>query len=218
MNNNENMEYLKNLQKEGVKIPVQIIEHKEEAKHEETNQNDSPAKELNETKENQESSDSKPPLQNEQDKDKKIKELEEQTRRLSAEFENFRRRQEKRLDEIRKYAAEEVITKFLPVLDSIQKAKEAASSENSQHPLYSGIQMIEKQLAETLKNLGVEEISAVGSPFDPSMHQALSAEETDQHPDETVIEEYQMGYIYKDRVLRPSMVKVSRLPGSLTGN
>lgn len=150
-------------------------------------------------------------------KDERIRDLEEQVRRLSAEFENFRRRQERKVEEIRNYAADGVIAEFLPVLDSIEQAVLSVGETDRETPLGKGLAMIGKQLQQTLTKLGVEEVPTVGVPFDTAMHQAISVEETGEHPDETVLEQYRKGYKYKDRALRPAMVKVSRLPGSISG-
>lgn len=148
-------------------------------------------------------------------REERIAELEEQVRRLSAEFANFRIRQDKKLDEIRKYASENVIAEFLPTLDSIEKAIEAAEKADNPDSIKKGMEMISNQLKQTLERLGVEEIHAHMETFDPAMHQAIHVVETDAHPDETVIGEFQKGYRYKDRVLRPAMVQVSRLPGNI---
>ncbi|MCE1248144.1 MAG: nucleotide exchange factor GrpE [Firmicutes bacterium] len=145
-------------------------------------------------------------------KDARIAELEEQVKRLSAEFSNFQLRQEKRLEEIRKYAAESVILEFFPILDSIGQAQAAISKGADQESIGKGMEMIDKKLREIFQNLGITEIDAKGQKFDPAFHFAVGVEETDQHPDETVLDEYQKGYVYREKVLRPSMVRVSRAP------
>ncbi|MCD4782332.1 MAG: nucleotide exchange factor GrpE [Candidatus Eremiobacteraeota bacterium] len=147
-----------------------------------------------------------------EEKDKRINELEEQVRRLSAEFENFRRRQEKEVVKIREYAAENVISEFFPFIDSLEKAQEAAEKSVDIETIRKGLEMIGRQLKQTLERLGVNEIKATGEEFNPALHQAIHVEETDEHPDETVLKEFQKGYKYKDRTLRPSIVGVSRTP------
>jgi molecular chaperone GrpE len=146
----------------------------------------------------------------EQNKDDRIMELEEQIRRLSAEFENFRRRQEKRYEETCKYAAEDTISKFLPVLDSIEQARIMTRKDCDIENYLKGLDLIHCQLSDALTKLGVEEIKSVGEPFDPAVHHAAFVHETDEHPEDTVLEEFQKGYTFRDRVLRPSMVKVSK--------
>ncbi len=145
-------------------------------------------------------------------KDEQIARLEEQIKRLSAEFENFRRRQEKRFEDTAKYAGESVVSEFLPVLDSIRMAHGTAQREHDFDQLLKGLEMIASQLRDTLGKLGVEEIKAVGETFDPALHHAVQAEMTHEYPDQHIIEEYQTGYKYMDRVLRPSMVRVARNP------
>jgi molecular chaperone GrpE len=146
----------------------------------------------------------------EMSKDDKIRELEEQIRRLSAEFENFRRRQEKRYEETCKYAAEDTISKFLPVLDSIEQARIMTRKDCDMENYLKGLDLIYSQLSDALIKLGVEEIKSVGEAFDPAIHHAAFVHETDEHPEDTVLEEFQKGYTFRDRVLRPSMVKVSK--------
>jgi len=149
-------------------------------------------------------------------KDKRIAELEEQVRRISAEFQNFTIRQDKKLEDIRKYAAENVIAEFFPVLDSIERANDAADKSGDPQTIKKGLEMIGNQLKGTLERLGVEEIKSMSGTFDPSLHHAIHVVETNEHPDETVLGEFQKGYKYKDRILRPSMVSVSRLPERLS--
>lgn len=148
----------------------------------------------------------------EETKDEAIARLEEQIKRLSAEFENFRRRQERRFEDKLKVANEELVTEFLPVLDGIRKAHETADKEHSFERLLEGLDMVARQLEDTLKKLGLEEIVAEGETFDPAFHHAVQAEVTDEYPDQHIIREYQKGYRFKDRVIRPSMVLVARSP------
>jgi molecular chaperone GrpE len=147
-----------------------------------------------------------------EEKDRRISELEEQVKRLSAEFANFQLRQDKRLEEIRKFAAENVILEFFPILDSFAQAQAAMAKGADAESLNKGMEMIDKKFREILQSLGITEIEAKGQKFDPAFHFAVGVEETDQYPDETVLDEYQKGYVYKDKVLRPTMVRVSRLP------
>lgn len=153
-----------------------------------------------------------------EERDEKIGELEEQIKRLSAEFSNFRLRQEKRIDEIRKYAAEDVIKEFFQVMDSLEKAISVARKTGDIDSLVTGMEMIHRQMCDTLQNLGLEEISALGCPFDPACHHAVHMEESGEHPEDTVTDVYQKGYRLKDRVIRPSMVKVSKKPAGQPEN
>ncbi|MFP4496624.1 MAG: nucleotide exchange factor GrpE [Vulcanimicrobiota bacterium] len=143
-------------------------------------------------------------------KDETIAELQEQVKRLSAEFINFRKRQEKQYQESVRNAKENILKEFLPVLDSINQACTLFDLEKDEDPHTRGIKMIKKQLENTLEKLGVEPIEACGKPFDPEFHHAMLMEENNEHPDETVLDEFSKGYKFHDRVLRPTMVKVSR--------
>lgn len=150
------------------------------------------------------------------DKDARILELEEQVLRLSAEFENFRKRQERKYEEWSKYAAEGVICQFLPVLDNIRLTVENAEKDADSGHIKKGLEMITSQLQDTMKKLGVEEIDSLGKEFDPAMHHALAAEETSSIPDGQIVTEFQKGFIFNGKVIRPSMVKVARQPGITT--
>jgi len=195
---------------EGVEIPVRKAGKSKKTKSKKVKAIDEAGMK---NKEGKESMDKVKKLEAEvKEKDDKIKELSEQVRRLSAEFENFRRRQEKEVEKIREYAAENVISEFFPFLDSLEKAQEAAEKSPDIETMKKGLEMIERQLKQTLERLGVHEIKAKGEEFDPALHQAIHVEETEDHPDETVLTEFQKGYKYKDRTLRPSIVGVSRLP------
>lgn len=194
----------------GVEIPVEIAGNKKDAKP-------SKVEAINEItalrKKGKETMDKQKITEEEvKEKDKRINELEEQVRRLSAEFENFRRRQEKEVVKIREYAAENVISEFFPFIDSLEKAQEASEKSGDIETIKQGLEMIGRLLKQTLERLGVHEIKAKGEEFNPALHQAIHVEETKEHPDETVLTEFQKGYKYKDRTLRPSIVGVSRIP------
>ncbi len=138
--------------------------------------------------------------------------------RKQAEFENYRRRIERERAETVKYAAADVITEILPVLDNLERAMEAAKSAPSEGEgqLREGIEIICKQFRDTLNKLGLREVDAQDAPFDPHVHEAVGRVETDEHPEGTVVRVLQKGYFFKDRLLRPSMVSVS-LPTGPTG-
>lgn len=126
--------------------------------------------------------------------------------RLQADFENYRRRVNKEKEEFHKYASESLICSLLPILDNFERAIAAGEGEN----LLSGVEMIFRQLKETLEKEGLCPIQAVKTEFDPNRHEAVMTVENDEHPDNTVIEEFQKGYLLKDKVIRPAMVKVSK--------
>jgi molecular chaperone GrpE len=128
--------------------------------------------------------------------------------RLQAEFENARKRTAREQQEFREYALADAVKSLLPVLDSFERALQAGPGEKSE--LESGIELIYKQLQESLMKLGLRAIPAKGEPFDPRLHQAIEMVETSDAQDHHVLEELQRGYKLKDRLLRPAMVKVAR--------
>jgi molecular chaperone GrpE len=130
--------------------------------------------------------------------------------RAQAEFENARRRAGKEQQEFRDYATLDVIKSLLPVIDSFERALRAKSDAAD---FRSGIELIYKQLQDVLAKLGVRPVPAVGEPFDPHYHEAIEMVETDEAADHEVLEELQRGYKFKDRLLRPAMVKVANNPG-----
>lgn len=129
--------------------------------------------------------------------------------RTMAEYDNFRKRTIKEKAQMYENGAKEVVEKFLPVLDNFERALGSVSEEEKGGALAQGIEMIYKLLLNTLKDLGVEEIDALYKPFDPNLHHAVSHEENDNYGENEVIEVLQKGYMFKERVLRFSMVKVA---------
>jgi molecular chaperone GrpE len=129
---------------------------------------------------------------------------------MQAEFENARRRTVKEQQEFRDYAAADAIKSLLPVLDSFERALQARSNPAE---FRNGVDLIYKQLQTALSKLSLQPISAKGEAFDPHYHEAIEMVETTDAPDHQVIEELQRGYKFKDRLLRPAMVKVARNPG-----
>jgi molecular chaperone GrpE len=130
--------------------------------------------------------------------------------RLQAEFENARKRTTREQQDFRDYALADAIRALLPILDSFERALQTGSSEKSE--FRDGIELIYKQLQDALQKLGLRTIHAKGEPFDPHLHEAIEMVETTDAADHQVLEELQRGYKLKDRLLRPSMVKVARNP------
>jgi molecular chaperone GrpE len=131
--------------------------------------------------------------------------------RAQAEFENARRRASKEQQEFRDYAAVDAIKSLLPIIDSFERALRAKSDAAD---FRGGIELIYKQLQDALAKLGVRPVLAVGEPFDPHYHEAIEMVETADVADHEVLEELQRGYKFKDRLLRPAMVKVAKNPGT----
>ncbi len=130
--------------------------------------------------------------------------------RAQAEFENARRRASKEQQEFRDYAVADAIKSLLPVVDSLERALQVKSDAAE---LRSGVELIYKQLQAALAKLSVNPIVSKGEPFDPRYHEAIEMVDTGAAPDHQVMEELQRGYKFKDRLLRPAMVKVARNPG-----
>jgi molecular chaperone GrpE len=129
--------------------------------------------------------------------------------RKQAEFENYRRRSERDRSEFLQCAGMEIIRDLIPVLDDFERAMKAETSDKS---YAKGIELIYQRLYDYLTRMGLEPIEAQGKPFDPNLHQAVDRKETDEAEDQTVLEEYQRGYNFKGKLLRPSMVKVAVKP------
>ncbi len=129
--------------------------------------------------------------------------------RAQAEFENARRRAGKEQQDFREYAAADAIKPLLPVLDSFERALQVKSEPGD---FRSGVELIYKQLQDALAKIGVRAIPAKGEPFDPHVHEAIEMVETSDAADHEVLEELQRGYKFKDRLLRPAMVKVAKNP------
>lgn len=132
--------------------------------------------------------------------------------RLQAEFENARKRAAKEQQDYRDYALTDAVRALLPALDSFDRALAAPNLEVTE--FRSGIELINKQLHDALAKLGLRPIPAEGEPFDPNLHQAVAMVDTTEAEDHHVLEELQRGYKFKDRLLRPAMVKVARNPKS----
>jgi len=131
--------------------------------------------------------------------------------RLQAEFDNARKRAVREQQEFREFAAADVIKATLPILDSFERALKAADGESGD--FRNGIELIYRQFQDALQKIGVQVIPAVGQVFDPRVHEAIEMVDTTEVEDHHVLDELQRGYKYKDRLLRPAMVRVARNTG-----
>ena len=169
--------------------------------------------EAEETDENEETTEKKGFFGKKKDKkdkkDLKIEELEDKVKRQLAEFENFRNRTEKEKSRMYEFGARDVIEKMLPVVDNFERGLAAIPEAEKDGPVASGMEMIYKQMMTTLEGLGVTPIDALNKPFDPNFHNAVMHVEDEEIEESTVVEEFQKGYIYKETVIRYSMVKVA---------
>jgi molecular chaperone GrpE len=128
--------------------------------------------------------------------------------RLQAEFDNARKRAAREQQEFREYAAADAIKNILPVLDSFDRALKAPGGEAND--LRSGLELIYRQFQDALQKMGVQPIESIGKAFDPRVHEAIEMVDTNEVEDHHVLDELQRGYKYKDRLLRPAMVRVAR--------
>lgn len=141
-------------------------------------------------------------------KDEKIEELSDRLMRNLAEFENFRNRSDKEKSMMFEVGAKSVIEKILPVVDNLERGFDGLSDEAKEDPFVKGIEAVYKQLMTVFDEIGVKPIEALGQEFDPEFHNAVMHDEDDSEETNKVIEEFQKGYMYKDSVVRHSMVKV----------
>lgn len=142
-------------------------------------------------------------------KDELIEELTDKYKRTFAEFDNFRKRSEKEKASMYEIGAKDIIEKILPVVDNFERGFKAVSEEEKNTAFAEGMDKIYKQLLTTLNDCGVSEIEAEGKEFDPNLHNAVMHVEDEEYGDNEVIEVLQKGYMYKESVVRHSMVKVA---------
>lgn len=142
-------------------------------------------------------------------KDEKIDELTDRLTRQMAEFDNFRKRTEREKSQMYEIGAKDIIEKILPVVDNFERGLGSMSEEEKATPFAEGMEKIYKQLMTTLEGIGVKPIDAVGQEFNPDFHNAVMHVEDEELGENIVAEEFQKGYMYRDSVVRHSMVKVA---------
>lgn len=143
--------------------------------------------------------------------EKEAKETYDRFLRVSAEFENYKKRSTREMSDFRKYANEAMIKELLPVIDSLERALNLkAGEDNHSEDILAGVELTLKELLKILEKSNVKPIDALGQTFDPNFHQAVMQQESGDHPEQTVIEELQKGYMIYDRLLRAAMVVVSK--------
>ncbi len=134
----------------------------------------------------------------------------DQLLRTKAEFMNYQKRMVKESESTSQFAVQSLILDFLPELDNFDRALKLADSSKDIDKFVDGFKLIEEQLFKVLGKYGVESIETVGKPFDPNLHEAVMEEENNEMPHHTIIDEFQRGFLLKERVIRPSKVKVSK--------
>ena len=142
-------------------------------------------------------------------KDEKIEELTDMVKRQMAEFDNYRKRTEKEKSSMYEIGAREVIEKILPIVDNFERGLAAVPEEEKDSPFVEGMNKVYRQLLSSFEGMGVKTIESVGQEFNPDYHNAVMHVEDEEAGENTVVEEFQKGYTYKDTVIRHSMVKVA---------
>ena len=131
--------------------------------------------------------------------------------RVSAEFENYKKRAVREMNDFRKFANESFVKAMLPVVDNLDRAIESSSDDDhSNSSVVEGVNMTLKEILKIFEQFGVKPFASLGKTFDPALHQAVMQEESDDHPEKTILNELEKGYMMHDRLLRPATVVVSK--------
>ncbi len=143
-----------------------------------------------------------------------LQETQDLLRRKHAEFENYRKRIEREQKEFVSYAASELVLEILPVLDNLERALESTQGDesDSEKQIREGVAIIYRQFGDVLKRAGLREVDALGEDFDPHVHEAVARVETAEHREGEILDVLQKGYVLKERLLRPAMVRVGHHP------
>ncbi len=136
----------------------------------------------------------------------------DQLLRTAADFDNYRKRSRREVDDAQKKGAEELLRTLLPVFDNLERAVVHAEQTTDAKAIAEGVRMVLKQFLDTLGRAGIKRVAGVGQPFDPVVHEAIQQVETSDHPPGTVVAEVQPGYIHGDRLVRAAMVVVAKPP------
>jgi len=150
--------------------------------------------------------------------EKKLEAAQEETKenydrllRISAEFENYKKRTEREMDDFRKFANESILKEILVLVDNLERAVNSSENQpNTDSCVVEGVNLTINEIMKVFEKFSVKQIDALEKPFDPNFHQAVTQEETDEHPESIVLKEFQKGYMIHDRLLRPAMVSVSK--------
>lgn len=192
---------------------------KRNTKQDKDKKQDSPTEESQEPKDQNTSENDAPEQIDETEKlTQELAAEKDKSLRLSAEFENFKKRKERELADFRKFANESVFKQFLTVIDNMERAIDAAEQNGDQANLLEGIQLTHKEMLKTFSSFNVTVIDANNQPFDPNFHQAVTQEATNEFPENTVTSVLQKGYLLHDRLIRPAMVVVSKKAENETEN
>ena len=184
----------------------------------ENKKTDSPPKKAEKTEDNNNTSvDTGATRQTDTNQTEELKDIKEQLTiekdrvlRLSAEFENYKKRKQREIDEFKKFANESVFRQMLTVVDNLERAIVSAEDTSDEKALLEGVKLTHKEIIKLFETYHVKPVDAESQPFDPNYHQAVTQEETDDLPENTVSKVLQKGYVLHDRLIRPAMVVVSK--------
>jgi molecular chaperone GrpE len=138
--------------------------------------------------------------------------MREQLLRIAADFDNFRKRSRKEVEEVRRRAIEDTLREVLPIVDNLERAAEAMSNATEVAAVADGVHMVLRGFEDIANRLGLKRVPGVGNQFDPTCHDAMQQEETDEHAPGTIVSEIVPGYYLGERLLRPAMVVVAKPP------
>lgn len=202
--------------KKNEEVVKEAVEEAKKAAEKEVTDNDADtAKEVKEEcseaekecSKNAECDDSKAPKKDK--KDEQITDLTDKLTRQMAEFDNYRKRTEKEKSAMYEIGAKDVIEKILPIVDNFERGFATVAEEEKENPFVQGMDKVYKQLMTMLEGLGVKPIEALGQEFNPDLHHAVMHVEDEEAGENVIVEEFQKGYMYRDSVVRYSMVKVA---------
>jgi len=142
---------------------------------------------------------------------KEVQENYDRLLRVSAEFENYKKRSVREMADVHKFANQSLVRDLLPIIDNLEMAIKSAaeSTNNTDGCLLDGVELTHKEILRVFEKNNIEQIAAIGKPFDPNFHEAVMREESDEYPENTVVNELQKGYLMHDRLIRPAMVVVA---------
>lgn len=138
--------------------------------------------------------------------------LKQQLMRTAADFDNFRRRSRREVEEARMKGKDDAVVELLPVIDNLERAVQASEGATDVEAVLSGVQMVLKLFEDTASRMGLNRVKSVGERFDPAMHDAIQQQETTEHPAGSIVAEVAAGYMFGKRLIRPAMVVVARAP------
>ena len=202
--------------KKNEEVVKEAVEEAKKAAEKEVTENDADtAKEVKEEcseaekecSKNAECDDSKAPKKDK--KDEQIADLTDKLTRQMAEFDNYRKRTEKEKSAMYEIGSKDVIEKILPIVDNFERGFATVAEEEKENPFVQGMDKVYKQLMTMLEGLGVKPIEALGQEFNPGLHHAVMHVEDEEAGENVIVEEFQKGYMYRDSVVRYSMVKVA---------